>query len=350
MAEIVSVKRAGEVVFDKRGDFICDHEKKYSNCKYCNVSAFCEHGKRLDKCRDCVGPSFCEHSRLKSHCKECKGSQICEHDKYKSVCKECKGSQICEHDRVKSHCKECKGSQICEHSRVKSHCKECKGSQICEHSRVKSHCKECKGSQICIHDKQKGACKECGGSKLCKSTWCTSTKRKKFNDHCLRCFIHLYPDVKISRNYKTKETDVVSRIIEYFPNFTWVADKKVSDGCSRRRPDLLLDLGSHIIIIEVDENHHTDYDCSCEHKRLMQLSQDVGHRSIVFIRFNPDEYVKNGKKITSCWRMNNSTGLLHVPVSKTEEWSKRIEILKETINYWVSNPTEKTIEIIELFY
>jgi hypothetical protein len=34
-------------------------------------------------------------------------------------------------------------------------------------------------------------------------------------------------------------------------------------------------MGSHIIIVEIDENKHTDYDCSCENKRLMELSKDL---------------------------------------------------------------------------
>jgi hypothetical protein len=315
MAEIVSVKRAGEVVFDKRGNVLCDHGKIHYYCRDCNGLAFCKHGKK------------------KFSCRECDGSALCEHDKRKDRCRECGGSAYCEHGIQKQRCRPCHGTQICEHNKQKSSCRLCDGSSFCK-----------------SHGKFKTLCKECGGSQLCKSPWCESKKNKKFNDYCLRCFVNLYPDVKISRNYKTKEKDVVLRVIESFPNFTWVNDKKVSNGCSLRRPDLLLDLGSHIIIIEVDENRHTDYDCSCEHKRLMQISQDVGHRPIVFIRFNPDEYVKDNKKITSCWKMNTSTGLFYVPVSKTEEWSKRIEILKETINYWVSNPTEKTVEIIELFY
>ena len=34
----------------------------------------------------------------------------------------------------------------------------------------------------------------------------------------------------------------------------------------------------------------------------MELSQDVGHRPIIFIRFNPDQYFDiNNKKIASCW-------------------------------------------------
>lgn len=36
----------------------------------------------------------------------------------------------------------------------------------------------------------------------------------------------------------------------------------------------------------------------------MQLSQDVGHRPIIFIRFNPDEYNVGEKRITSYWGIN----------------------------------------------
>lgn len=64
---------------------------------------------------------------------------------------------------------------------------------------------------------------------------------------------------------------------------------------------MLLDLGYQIVIIEVDENQHVDYDCSCQNKRIMELSQDNWHRLIVFIRFNPDDYKKDGINIPSCW-------------------------------------------------
>ena len=135
-----------------------------------------------------------------------------------------------------------------------------------------------------------------------------------------------------------------------FPHFTWVADKKVKDGCSRRRPDLLLDMGSHIIIIEVDENKHIDYDCSCEHKRLMELSQDVGHRPIVFIRFNPDAYTnQSGELIKSCWKLNK-LGIMCIEKRKTDEWEERINKLNQQIEYWIDNPSGKIVEIVELFY
>jgi hypothetical protein len=113
----------------------------------------------------------------------------------------------------------------------------------------------------------------------------------------------------------------------------------------------MIDLGFHIIIVEIDENQHNDYDCSCENKRLMELSQDVGFRPIIFIRFNPDGYKINDKKITSCWHINK-LGIYQINKKKINEWNERLKNLKETIEYW-SNPQhkiDKTIEIIELYY
>jgi hypothetical protein len=152
------------------------------------------------------------------------------------------------------------------------------------------------------------------------------------------------------RNYKTKEKDVVDRILKTFTNFTWVHDKKIKDGCSLRRPDLLLDMGSHIIIVEIDENKHTNYGSSCETKRLMQISQDLYHRPIIFIRFNPDDYInEDGILIKSCWKLNK-LGVMQIAKTKQKEWEERIEILLQKIQYCIENPTKKMVEIIPLFY
>jgi hypothetical protein len=188
-------------------------------------------------------------------------------------------------------------------------------------------------------------------SKTCKSQWCTTFVGKKYDGYCVFCYINLFPDKPISRNYKTKEYFVVEYVKTQFKNFTWVADKIVDGGCSKRRPDLLLDLGYQIVIIEIDENQHIDYDCSCENKRIMELSQDLCHRPIVFIRFNPDEYIKDGKTISSCWD-NNNKGICVVKKSKKSEWIERLDVLKQQIEYWINpiNTTDKTIEIIQLFY
>jgi hypothetical protein len=179
---------------------------------------------------------------------------------------------------------------------------------------------------------------------------CEIIGSKKYNGYCMRCCIFLFPDIVVSKNYKTKEKTVTDEIIKVFSDFTWVSDKKIKDGCSKRRPDLLLDLGTHIIIIEIDENKHSSYDCTCENKRLMELSQDVGHRNIIFIRFNPDGYkTTDGTTIKSCWR-TSPTGLMSIVNTKKDEWENRLQSLVEQIKYWLDNKPEKMVEIVELFY
>jgi hypothetical protein len=349
------------------GSRLCKHEKLKYNCNDCGGSGLCKHGKRISRCEKCGGSAFCEHGKekhgcvicndcghgkLKYYCRECDGSAFCEHGKNKSICKECDGSAFCEHGKNKRYCKECDGSAFCEHGKQKRYCKECDGSAFCEHGKQKTRCKECHGSQICKHDKRKERCKECDGYELCKNEWCETNGNIKYEGYCMPCFVNNpeNQDKPAMRNYKTKEKDVVDRITQTFTNFTWVADKKVQDGCSRRRPDLLLDMGFHIIIVEVDENKHTDYDCSCENKRLMELSQDLQHRPIVFIRFNPDDYTnQDGILVKSCWKLNK-LGVMQITKTKQKEWEERIETLKQQIQYWIDNTTEKTIEIIELFY
>jgi len=184
-------------------------------------------------------------------------------------------------------------------------------------------------------------------SNRCKTPLCSTRVHEKYDGYCLHCFMHLFPDKPVCRNYKTKEYSVVEYVKTNYSH-PWIADK-ITGGCSRRRPDLLLDLIDQVLIVEIDENQHVDYDCSCENKRIMELSQDLAHRPIVFIRFNPDEYQKGDSTITSCWGTNKN-GICVVKPSKKVEWEQRLHALGETIEYWLKHRTDKTVEIIQLFY
>ena len=189
-------------------------------------------------------------------------------------------------------------------------------------------------------------------SKTCNTYLCsTAVKTNKYNGYCLFCYVNMFPDKPVSRNYKTKEYSITEYVKSKYPTLSWITDKKVSDGCSKRRPDLLLDLGYQIVIVEIDENQHIDYDCSCENKRIMELSQDVGYRPIIFIRFNPDDYEDNGKYITSCWCINKQ-GICVIKKAKKDEWNNRLKTLEKTINYWIDpiNQTNKMVETIQLFF
>jgi hypothetical protein len=83
----------------------------------------------------------------------------------------------------------------------------------------------------------------------------------------------------------------------------------------------------------------------------MELSQDLGHRPIVFIRFNPDAFKKNNTVISSCWGYHNS-GVCKVKKSKQIEWEQRLNTLEEQLRYWINpeNTTNKTVETVQLFY
>lgn len=380
----------------------CEHGKYKPTCSICNSIEKCEHDKLCSECDICKTKQICilchellslkkfDVKKTGGYTKTCKvctakakthrkcikwtGENIpvqccirCNHEKpfsefkqlpnkkYNKKCKICCEKLIklqkCEHGKCKSECTECDSKYVCVHSKLKINCIECMGRNICCHLKRKQFCLECNGSAFCAHGKRKAYCKEHGnGKKLCLSPWCETIVSKKFKHYCLQCFIHLFPDEAVSHNYRTKEKTIVDSITNRFKKYTWVPNKKVQDGCSKRRPDLLLDLGNQVLIIEIDENQHIDYDCSCENKRLMELSQDVGHRPLVFIRFNPDGYIDTaGKKIKSCWTID-SHGVAIINKKNEPLWKDRMKQLKSQIKYWIKNETGKTVEVVQLFY
>lgn len=81
----------------------------------------------------------------------------------------------------------------------------------------------------------------------------------------------------------------------------------------------------------------------------MQLSQDVNHRPIIFIRFNPDKYLSQGELISSCWKINGNGICV---IYKVKEWKERLEILNKNIKYWLdpNHISDKTITDVNLFF
>ncbi len=236
------------------------------------------------------------------------------------------------------------GADVAPIGKVTYSCVECTRCTRCPHGKLKFNCVECTGYP---HGKSKSYCKECGGSGLCKAPKCETRGNPNYEGHCLRCFVNLFPGKKNKRNYKTKETAVGDHLIEKFPGVAWTLDKPVQDGCSKRRPDLFLDMGSHVVIVEVDENKHDTYDCTCENRRLMEISKDVSHRPLAMVRFNPDGYVCLEKgEIPSPWAYTKS-GVCKVRPKWKKPWEARLEALSETVGYWTKNKSDKLIEVGE---
>jgi len=165
-------------------------------------------------------------------------------------------------------------------------------------------------------------------SKRCKECNDTQISNKKYKGYCLRCFMFNFPDEKVSRNYKVKENHMSDFIKEQFKDQVITFDKQTG-GCSKRRQDVYIDKFTHVIIVECDENQHKD--TSCENKRTMELFQDFGNRPIVFIRFNPDNYINiDGKKVLSSFKYHKT---LDVPMIRdSKEWVGRLNVFKYLFN------------------
>jgi hypothetical protein len=74
-------------------------------------------------------------------------------------------------------------------------------------------------------------------------------------------------------------------------------DKMVNMGeCGKERPDRFWDLGTHVIVLEVDEDQHAGQADSCDIIRMVNISQSLGGIQVMFIRYNPDEFNMKKRK------------------------------------------------------
>ena len=131
--------------------------------------------------------------------------------------------------------------------------------------------------------------------------------------------------------HKIQETDIKNFLDS--ENIKYESADKIPDGaCSKYRPDFVIDYGLFKVILEVDENQHKSYSCECELSRMIQLFQDYGGISIIFIRYNPDNYIDNFGKL------HNSS-------------NSRKKKLLETFNYIkIFEKMEYSLSVIYLFY
>ena len=88
-------------------------------------------------------------------------------------------------------------------------------------------------------------------------------------------------------------------------------DDTMIDGgaCGKERPDRMIDLGNKILIIECDEQQHSDRAASCETTRMFNIGQSLGGIPVYFIRWNPDKF--------------------RTPKHKQESPKERLEIISE---------------------
>jgi len=182
----------------------------------------------------------------------------------------------------------------------------------------------------------------------CITNLCEQQSRK--DNYCWRCYYFHNPSKKPKR-LKVKEDEVVNYLKQEFKDIEMITDKAlIGDGiCLKNRPDVLIHLNKHSIIIEIDEEQHKWYNPICDEARVNNI-QEALDRPIIIIRFNPDGYTENGKKVLSCFNVDKKTGMRVIPKNQEHNWNNRLVKLKETLALSLDNYTDDPIRIIKLFY
>lgn len=175
-------------------------------------------------------------------------------------------------------------TKTCPHGKRQSHCKQCSGSQICLHNRRRQECTECARAN-CNITINRNICRNCRGKHL--------SKRRRVLGLCAECHGGAPP--------RTEHVfgDMITTVVGFEPN---LKDELVSvDHCvkliARRRPDLVWIIPGEIaVIVEIDEDSHSNYIATSEVKKISE--QNLCIRSLVncsdvstvTIRVNPDTY------------------------------------------------------------
>ena len=119
---------------------------------------------------------------------------------------------------------------------------------------------------------------------------------------------------------------------------------------TKRRPDFMFDLGGWVVIVEVDEHQHKTNAPECEQRRMTEIFATVG-RPVVFIRFNPDDYVDaDGTTMESPWKTNPVNHRTEVPARCTDDWERRLARLRDSVEFHTATPPTKDITVDALFY
>lgn len=298
----------------------------------------------------------------KTHCVSCAAPEM---KRFTKMCEKCNKVQPYYGISNKTHCASCATPEMksfykmCEKCNKvgpsyginkATHCASCATTEMKSFSQK---CEKCNRVRPNYGINNRTHCVNCATpemksfSKMCMTINCGTviSYNDKYNGYCARCYIYIFPNEPNARNYKTKERAMADFLITEFKDLTFITDKKVEGGCSSRRPDVLVDMGTHNIIVECDEYEHSTDGYNCESKRSMQLFQDLGNRPLYLIRFNPDAYTDEKACLhQSCWK----DGL--VKPTMTEEWMRRLDILKATFQRAVKETPKKDFEEIKLFY
>jgi hypothetical protein len=244
-------------------------------------------------------------------------------------------------------------------------------TRACQECNQKAYPNTPKGEET--HCKQHGGGKRCLGPVGCKECplgfSVDKGKRDVYDGRCVRCFCSSFPnDPRAARarsSVHAREHTTTDELKKHFPDYNWTFDKTFSHrtflvGVSTRfRPDARTTQGDRVIIIEIDEQSHRGYLCAKEREREESFVRQNRNKTVVMIRFNPDEYTDyEGVSHPSCFtRATKEREVPHVPPKRKADWDIRIRELVNTVRN-VLDPAftlppkqpDRPLLICELFY
>jgi hypothetical protein len=229
----------------------------------------------------------------------------------------------------------------CKHNKVFDACRMCPDIKCdqCSHEKPRIKCKKCKKFGVCMHDTIQEYCSNCVG---CTNRIIPPQPKRKAKTK---------PKSKTKEppkpKAKTKEFYLHEWIQKEFPQAAFVHDKAIANvRHSLRRPDWRIDLDSHVLVIENDEDQHVEY--SNEQNRMVEIYNAFGRKPLLFIRFNPDFYVDTEGLIhQGCFEKEiNSNDL----IMNKEEWKSRTFVLQKEIEKRLVEIPKKGMTIVYLFY
>ena len=165
------------------------------------------------------------------------------------------------------------------------------------------------------------------GTREDQKIYCSSHINKKIHFNYQRQAEEYYDDIE--NNCLNKE----KRVLDFLKdnNIKFINNKKIKKSPDDFRPDFLINCKTHYIIVEIDEDqhkHNKTYSKSNELRRNVSIRTNLD-KPVMFIRFNPDYYLINGK---------NQYTLLNI----------KLQVLLNTIN---KNKDELVDgEIVYLYY
>ena len=175
--------------------------------------------------------------------------------------------------------------------------------------------------------------------KKCKGNYCIeTTANPKYKGYCKQCYQLTFPTDSLTFQMKSKTKEIAVRdfINSKFDGFShdqplWTGNCECTH---RRRIDHRKLIGNTLLCIETDENQHKSYNNKDEEIRYDDLFMIHGGK-FIFIRFNPDKYLLNGK---------SKNPYLFIRLTVLEEE------IKKQINRIENVENKELLEIIKLFY